>query len=164
MDKFIADLKDCVREVKERPASDKTEGNMVAVYGTFPLSIPLSGGTISLTNLFDTNSLLNLPYGSLNNVDQNLTSVLGSTHQRIGTVAISFTIFALHTDTPTIDLILFFHMAMLSTAMQALAHRARWALQSPRRLLLCSSTRYIKREDGEDPRCSASQQEPLKFS
>jgi len=33
VDKFIADLKDCVREVKERPASDKTEGNMVAVYG-----------------------------------------------------------------------------------------------------------------------------------
>ncbi|KLO15424.1 PLP-dependent transferase [Schizopora paradoxa] len=33
VDKFIADLKECVQEVKERPATDKTEGDMVAVYG-----------------------------------------------------------------------------------------------------------------------------------
>ena len=50
VDKFIADLKDSVREVKERPASDKKEGDMIAVYGTSPSSI-FFVVAISLTNL-----------------------------------------------------------------------------------------------------------------
>jgi len=33
VDKFIADLKDSVREVRVRPASEKKEGDMMTVYG-----------------------------------------------------------------------------------------------------------------------------------
>lgn len=51
MDKFIAELKDCVREVKERPGSDKTEGDMVTIYGLSPLSY-LSSGVVILLNDF----------------------------------------------------------------------------------------------------------------
>lgn len=71
MDKFIAELKDCVREVKERPGSDKTEGDMVTIYGLSPLSYLSSGVVILLNDFFATSppcSLLNLPRGAPNDM------------------------------------------------------------------------------------------------
>lgn len=61
VDNFIADLKDCVKEVKANPPAKEKQGNMVALYGSFPLhnyhiGLELTGPSIMILTL-DSSSL-----------------------------------------------------------------------------------------------------------